>query len=968
MRQRSGTFTLLFCVVVSIRAVALDSATAVHRYARATWGEQEGLPSALIWAITQDFDGYLWLGTAAGLVRFDGVRFVRVDEVPPAPIRALLSARDGSLWIGMDAGSRVARLHGGRYTHFTEGLPASVNMLIEDHNAVIWAGGRGGLSWFGDGRWQPLPLADLKADAVIGIYEDRDNALWVATPSGLYRRTAHAATFQPVASRFAVRSLTQDLNGTLWGVGMQQAIGTVLDSPANLALLAWHDINGWRVIRDRQGNLWIATLGSGVLRVTGAGTDRAPTVEQFNTDRGLSNGVVRALFEDREGNIWVGTQSGLTRLSDNIVETIANAEQIGEPIRSVTADRQGSVWVGTDNGIDNFSGAGRRHFGRRDGLPTLVTNSIHFDRRGVMWAATDQGGLSRFENGRFVPVLMPRQSPLRRLWAMTSDNQGALWLCELDLGLFRWQAGRLTSLEQVPEIGRRSATAAFTDHAGRVWIGFSDGTVVAHDRGRFRAYGAQDGLPGGRVAVIQEDSRHTLWVGTVNGLSRLNDDRFVRAGAVEQVPLTNVRAIVEDLDHHLWVGTTAGIMRLGDDTIGAALFDASDGLRGAPMSIGGSPNAAVSADGSLWFATSSGIALIDPGRLERNWLPPPVVIEQVVVDNQPFDRTPHRQLPASTSRIQIDYTALSFAAPAKLRFRYKLEGFDRDWIDGGARRQAFYTNLSAGEYRFRVIAGNQDAWNEVGATWPFSIRPTFYQTALFNAGAMMLIAAAIVSAWKLRGRQVQQRFVVVMAERARVAREIHDTLLQSLVGVAFQFDAVVMDLEDTDQSGKQRLARMRQQIEAAIHEARESIWDLRSPALKRSDLASALREVGRSLCGRELRFELSVAGRPFSRPFRIEQALLRIASGAISNAVRHAQATRLRLDLCYEPDAITLRVIDDGCGFSPDTTLHIVGHWGLATMRERAEQLGGRLTIQSRPGRGTTIEVVAPLTIAGVAG
>lgn len=965
MQRKCAACALMLCLSVALPAVAADPAVSVHQYAKATWTEQEGLPSAFIWAITQDDAGYLWLGTGAGLIRFDGMRFLHIEELSTTPVRVLVAARDKSLWIGMETGFGVVRMQRGQFIRYTDSLPASINALLEDSNGTVWAGGRGGLSWFENGRWQTLEGAALNDAAVIGLYEDRDRTLWVATPGRLYQRAIGATAFTPVSSAFPVRALVEDRDGTMWGVGVQQAIGTVVESPANGQLSAWRDINAWRVLRDRQGDFWVATLGHGVLRVSHPDADTAPRVEPVRTEGTLSSAVVRSLFEDREGNIWVGTQSGLTRLSDNIVKTIADAPEQGQSIRSVTADRHGVIWVGTDNGIDQYSGTNRRHYGRDEGLPTLVTNSIHVDRHGVIWAATDRGGLSRFADGRFVPVIVPGESPLQRVWAMTGDDDGALWLCEVDRGVFRWQAGTLTSYQHVPEIGRKSGTVAFTDHLGRVWIGFTDGSLAVHEQGRFRVYGPADGLPGGRVGAIHEDSHQTLWVGTASGLSRWTNGAFATVNAGQQLPLTNVRAIVEDLDHHIWVGTSAGLLRFDSDSTRVSLFDASDGLRGAPMSIGGWPTAAVSADGSLWFATSSGIALLDPRRLQRNWLPPPVLIERIIADGEEYGLTPNLRLPALTSRIQFDYTGLSFAAPAKVRFKFRLEGFDRDWIDGGTRRQAVYTNLSPGAYQFRVIADNHGVWNETGASWAFSIRPTFYQTKSFYAAGLTLAALAAFGAWRHRARQVQQRFSLVLTERARVAREIHDTLLQSMVGVAFQFDAVAMEVEELGQAPSRRLNRLRRQIEVAIAEARESIWDLRSPA-PGHDFTAALHEIAQGLDSRNVGVEIHLKGTPRPVPRRVEEAFLRIAREAVSNAVRHGHATHVQLELSYDAAAISLRVVDDGCGFDADAPLQLGGHWGLATMRERAEHLGGYLNVVSRPGRGTEILTVAPLSAAGV--
>ena len=964
MRARVLRLVLaLSCIAAP--ALALDPATPLSEYVLTSWTEKSGLFSSLIWAIGQDRDGYLWLGTDAGLIRFDGVRFVRVDEPRLRDVRvgALLTTSDGSLWIGLNSTAALCRYQGGRFTFYTagDGLPFSVGRILEDADGVLWAGGRGGLSRMVNGRWQRLGADEgLTSESVSGIFQDRQKAIWVATVNRLYRKAAGESRFEPVPASFHVRALADDRDGALWATGPLQAIGTPLGSSNPGVMRAWADVAGWRVMRDGSDNLWVATLGRGILRVSNTTAGAVPKVERLGSELGLSHDVVRSLFEDREGNLWVGTQHGLNRFSERTIKMLTSQSDVSPPVRAITAGTDGSVWIGTDTGVYRFADGRRTHYGRSEGLPTLVIGSLHTDRKGTIWVAAEQGGVARFDGRRFVAVTGPQHTALRRVWAITSDADDALWLCDVDNGLFRWKDGALTSFAGTPSIAsHRVCAAMLTDRNGRVWTGFSDGTLAIREHDTFRILDARDGLTGGAVSALHEDASGTIWIGTAKGLVTSDGERFTVVGSQAGVAHTNVRAIAEDANRALWIGTNDGLVRIEDKDGRGPRFDMFDGLRGVPMSVGGYPAAATGGDGRLWFLTSGGVAVVDPAQAHRKRVSPPVRIEALTADETPYALDGPIELPPGTSRIQFDYTGLSLTAPSKVRFKFMLEGFDQTWVDAGARRQAFYTNLPPRSYRFRVIAENDGVWNEAGAAVALEVLPTFYQTRTFYVGLAVAVVLLIVAAWRIRVRQVHRQFALVIGERTRVAREIHDTLLQSLVGVAFQFDAASAEFDESPTSARDRLARLRTQIEAAIREARQSIWDLRSPPLEQRELPTALRELGESIAGPSVRFGLEVSGSQRRNTPRLNEALLRIAREAISNAVRHASASAVSVHLSYDRDGVTMRVTDNGRGFE-SASAKVADHWGLATMRERAEQLGGRLTLASAPGRGTEIEIIAP--------
>ncbi len=339
-----------------------------------------------------------------------------------------------------------------------------------------------------------------------------------------------------------------------------------------------------------------------------------------------------------------------------------------------------------------------------------------------------------------------------------------------------------------------------------------------------------------------------------------------------------------------------------------------------------------------------------------------MLIEGVIADGRHFNPAPELRLPSNTSHLQIDFAALTLADPMRVRFRYRLEGFDHSWVDGGTGRQAVYTNLPPRAYRFRVVASNNDGiWNQPGNVLDFAIEPMFYQTTWFYVLSVVTVALLVWASWQFRVRQVRRQFALVLAERIRMSRAIHDTLLQGLVGIALQFDNLANNLDSSSSSARNHFVRIRRQVEEYIREARQSIWDLRSPRLETHDLAVALRETGeRALSGTSAQFEVAITGSPHRCPPPVEEQVLLIGQEALNNAARHARARRVRLELHYVDSRLRLRVSDDGCGFDLEEAYHTNDHYGLMSMRERAAQVGGELNISTRPGAGTEVEAIVP--------
>ena len=588
-----------------------------------------------------------------------------------------------------------------------------------------------------------------------------------------------------------------------------------------------------------------------------------------------------------------------------------------------------------------------------------------------MWVATARE-IGRVDNGRF-SALIPVGSLLNRPVAMATARDGTLWICDLERGLFTWDGHALAAVP-AEQYGNRAAFSILADGAGRIWTGHLDGTISVHEAGRSRLYTSADGVVGSVVTGFYEDEAGTMWAGSRNGLMRFRNGRIDAVDRNRGLPGHTVTGITGDDHGNLWIGVSEGIARISphdfDRVVAGAvpslphtIYDGSDGLRGDPFPLT-APAVVRGGDGRLWFLTSDGVAVVSPESYQKNRVAPPVVIETVAADQRQVALDAAGRLPPRTANLRIDYAALSFVAPEKVRFTYLMEGFDTGWVDAGTRRQAFYTNLPPGDYRFRVRASNDGVPSEREAVWAFTLVPAFYQTRWFAALLAVVALSLAALAWRVRVQQVRGRFSAILVERTRVAREIHDTLLQSLLGVMFRLDEVSNVIDVSSESAKAQLVRLRHQVEFYVREARYSIRDLRSPILQSRGLATAMRAVGENLTGeRSIAFQLDETGTPRTDLQRIDEHLLRIGQEAMTNAVRHGNAATVRVELRYHPESVVLSVRDDGKGFDTEPASVPDGvHWGLRTMKERAEQIGGTLQITSAAGQGTAVEVAVPIT------
>ena len=961
-------------------ALALDSRRELSQFSHEVWLTENGLPQNTVHAVAQTKDGYVWIGTEEGLARFDGIKFTVFDkqntpELRSNYIRTLLADRLGALWIGTAEG--LVRMLDGKFTLFTttEGLPSdTIQAVYEDRESNLWVATATGLGLFKSGGLTTFTTRErLISGSIQALFEDADGALWIATPYGVGQVKDGKFTNYTVRDGLAsnsVRSIQQDRDGRLWfgslGGLTSYSRGrfttyTTRDGLPNDRIIALH--------ASRDGDLLVGTAG-GLCRFSDG------HFTGFNPGDALSTSTILSLLEDLEGNLWVGTESGgINLLKDTKFTTYTVRNGLSNDlVKSVYGDEQGNTWIGTDGGGLNLLKDGKLSvYTTRDGLSSNVVLALFGDRAGNLWAGTPDG-LNRFSQGKFTVYTAADGLANNDVKSICADQRGNLWIGTRG-GLTRMKDGAFRTFTEVDGLPNDLITTLYADAKGTLWIGTLGGLSRLTNE-EFSTLTTKDGLASDAVISLYGDQDGTLWIGTNGGgLNRLKDGQLkaftTRDGLLDDV----VYRILEDGRNNLWLSCRKGVFHIGkkdlDDfargaitTIAPVAYGTADGMMTRECSGGGDPAGWRGNDGKLWFPTIKGVAMIDPERIKTNAQPPPVVIEQIRTNDQPIPLRDHLELPPGTTRFDLYYTAPSFVAPERVRFKYKLEGFDKDWIDSGTRRTAYYTNLRPGAYTFRVMASNNDGvWNQTGAAFSLYLKPYFYQTYWFYAVLLLVLALFAWLLFRLRVRGMKAQFAAVLAERTRIAREIHDNLAQEMSGISVQLEVVARTMPPGADAARGHLDRARQQVRHGIAEARRYVWDLRSPILDNNDLPTALAETARRLTNEtavQAQVEVNGTFRPLT-PL-VEDNLLRIGQEAMNNAVKHAQAQRIAVNLVFDARRVQLSVRDDGCGFDPSVASNgRAGHFGLIGMRERAEQIGGTLSILSASGSGTEIVVDVPI-------
>jgi ligand-binding sensor domain-containing protein/two-component sensor histidine kinase len=957
----------------AVAAYGLDPNRNLTQYVHRVWETEQGLPEVKIDILRQTKDGYLWLGTYSGLVRFDGVRFTTVQDpqsiLRNVWIRSVAEDAQQRLWLGTN-GAGLVRLENGVFTHYgkASGLPSdSVYCVLPDRHGDIWACTANGIARLQDGTFQVFGAAQgLPTETVFAACEAKDGTLWAGSENSAVSvwdgSRFRARPLRTLPPETAVRAMYCQDGGSLW-VGTARGLVRIQDGKERLFTttdgLAGNFIDCLSESRD--GSLWIGTR-NGFSRM------RNGEFESFRLEDGLSQRMVNTIFEDHEGSLWVGTMHGLDQFLDGrSIPYTAREGLPGNHVGPVLEDSRGDLWVGMlDKGLVRFDGRrfsvldrsrgvadtiyalaedggtlwagtaagvarlrdGRieRTYTTRDGLPSNVVRSLLRDHAGGLWAGT-AAGPAMLRNGRFMQPPALRDTLQVPIMAMGEDGRGQLYFGTSERGIYVFAGGALHEL--VPRDGPVVRAGAFyTDRDGFLWIGtIGTGLKLVRD-GKITTYLTRDGLFDHVIFGIAADTSDRLWLACSKGIFSVS---------------------------------RSDLLQFAEGKIRHISPSPIDMLRPVESLPGIQPAVWCARDGRLWFSTTAGIVAFDPGRQPRQSLPPSVVIENVMVNGEIDRPTRIRRLPPGRKNLEFQYTALSFLEPGRILFRYILDGFDKDWTDAGGRREAFYTNLPPGDYRFRVTACNADGiCNETGSSVSFTLAPHYYQTSWF---LMLCAATAALVVWafhRMRVRWLNERLDLVLAERNRIARELHDTLIQGFSGITMQMQALAARLRSSEE--RDTLQEIIRDAGDCLRETRRSVEGLRGGQTPGFGLTSAIAAAACQITQASgVRLKLNLQPDPGKMPAEIQYTLLRIAQEAISNSIRHSGARNIEVDLHCTSEGLRLSVKDDGSGFLREANGTVrPGHYGLLGMEERASEIGVDLRIASAPGEGTTVSVLVP--------
>jgi signal transduction histidine kinase/ligand-binding sensor domain-containing protein len=970
-------FAVALLAAATRPGLALDPQSPASSYHRTTFTTEDGLEANVINDLLQTKDGFLWIATYAGLTRFDGQHFTQVTFPKlSVNVHSMAEGPDGDLWLGTSTG--VFRI--------------SPRLLEQP----------------GDPRITVYHLGARGDDVVRRILLGRNGTLWAGTKRGLYRWNG-ASDFSPVVSGFEVSHIEETPDGHILmpnSKGYLEWDGArAVDHPEVAQQLGIKPDQVFYVFPDRQGAFWFSTA-QGLFR-------------QFSGSRTNIGGRGKAVFQtyqDTNGNYWIsGGDGGVFRVRGSALEAVAPDAKC----RALLADRDGGLWIGTNgDGLIHIQDRAVHMFTTDDGLRSNVVMAALTTRSGKLWVATNCGGIAWFDGERFHP-LADKDHRADCAFSLAEDDNGDLLVGTFGAGVFRLHDGVLAPFLNVPALPGSTVHGILSPHDGSLWFATSRGLARLRD-GQLRTFTTAD-MSDIHVYGVFKDSVGTFWAATATGVDKLAGDRFSTiisrswpdilgeyrgnlymrfsdgvsriAGGKAPValpPLGHPFAMIAT-SNELWLAEREGIGRIKqwepdrgmppDYTI----FTRADGMRSAECTDAGmGPHMALTRDGRLWVTTVQGLAMIDLPRLPRDTGKPLVYVRDTVVgrkSQRPGDRL---LLPPGTSHLELAFDPVELSAPQRIRMQYRLDGVDDDWLDASPSHVATYSGMPPGAHTFHVRASNRDGvWDPMGMTYQVTQEAFLYQTAWFRALGVAVLLAMLCGLYWYRLRRLAHEFNVRLeervTERTRIARALHDTLLQSFHGLIFRFQAVDNLLPARPGEAKLTLESALDDAAQAITEARDAVHELRSSAVVTNDLAAAVTALGEELATHQgthqassvasqdpATFQVEVEGTPQVLHPNLRDEVYRITGEGLRNAFRHARARRIEVEIRYDERELRVRIRDDGRGIAASVLSDEgrAGHWGLPGMRERAQRIGGTMDLWSELGAGTEVELRIPASIA----
>lgn len=952
-------------------AVAADSSPTT--YVERTWQVQDGLPEQTVQAFAQTRDRYLWIGTTGGLLRFDGARLILYDrDNTPAftenNIFNLMVASDDTLWIATEGGGLV-RYKDGVFRSFSakEGLINDfVRVVYQDSKGTIWIGTDNGLLRFSGERIERVDNGDsVPFVAVHAIHEDGEGQLWVGG-SKLLRlsgNTVREYRLQGEGSQNRVKSITHTRDGSLW-VGTIGGLYRKL--PGSDSFDRIRDTSGTvRFLRETfDGTLWIGTIGHGIYKYRGHGFSQLTGPDNLPSNTALN------LFEDIENNIWIATQAGMLRLSKTPVQTVALPDAADYDAETVYQDHNGDLWVAAANLFRFHRGqVAQVHF---PGISGVRVRNLFRDHAGALWIGTEGRGVFR-QNGPTLSHYTTKEGLVNNfVRVFLQGRDGSVWIAT-DEGVSRWRPEGFTNYQMRDGLCYFSTRSLWEDHNSDVWIGTDRGVSHFHGDGFVKDV-VTDALQNEKVWAIREDSDGGLWFGTrTGGLYRWRFGRLSHFTTMQGLASNSIYELLEDGRENFWISGPNGISVINrreldiiaenpSYPLSLTLYGMSDGLETTQLYGAEKPGGVVTSEDEVWFASNKGLVRVS---LDRDQPPGsvPVVIDQVLADGLETPNRPSISLSPDNAKIEMHYSVIQLRSQERVRFRYMLDGFDKSWTEASSRRVAYYTNLPPGTYHFRVAAFEMNNPQQISETSVEIVqRPHLYRSTWFLACCLLLLVALVWGGLRFRIRQVHVRFEAVLSERNRLAREMHDTLIQGCAGVSALLEAQC-SLDDTEASAKDSLLSCaRTQLRTTINEAREAVWDLRHANGSATAIGPMLRDMTQQMSGEfGVAVDCQVSGQPFDLDQSTAHELLMVVREALHNALRHGQPTKVEVLIVFGNNQFSVKVKDNGCGFDPATALSTSnGHYGLIGIQERAKRAGGKLILNSRPGAGTELTLHVP--------